>query len=80
MVVHADGSAETNSTVLFTGMSPCGSGTIPNRFVGKTVGGAGTGLSTSFDYADNTADTHTNLDLVLFADGTFTYSGTYHCG
>jgi hypothetical protein len=79
MVVHADGRAETNSTVVFTGTGPCGSGTIPSRFVGTTVGGVGAGHADSIDFADNTANTHTNIDFVI-AGGTFTYSGTYHCG
>ena len=77
MVVHSDGSTETTSLVVFTGTADgCGTGSASFRFVGND----GTGHVESIDNADNTANVHSNADLVLLPNGTFTYSGTYHCG
>jgi len=77
MVVHSDGSTETTSLVVFTGTADgCGTGTVSFRFVGKS----GTGHVESIDNADNTANVHSSDDLVLAPNGTFTYTGTYHCG
>jgi len=77
MIVHSDGSTETTSLVVFTGTADgCGTGTVSFRFVGQN----NTGHVESIDSADNTANVHSNNDLVLAPNGAFTYSGTYHCG
>ena len=79
MIVHPDGSSETNADVVFTGtVAGCGAGTVPIRFVAHTTAGVGTGHGESMDQADNTVGVHTNVDIVL-TGSTFTYTGTYHC-
>ncbi len=78
LVIHKTGRANLQGTVTFTGVTPCGTGTVVFQANNRTFNGVGTGHSNTVKHSTNTANIHAVSDLTV-AGLSFTYSGTYHC-
>lgn len=79
LVVFPDGQVFEQATIVFTGTTPCGTGTAVFEGNGHLIAGVGTAHVFTIDSAENTIGIQSVDDLAL-AGPIFTYSGTYHCG
>jgi hypothetical protein len=78
-VIHPDGHANVNDFTVFTGATPCGAGSFATRFIGTIdVNGNLTGRATTIRDNSNTANFHTNIEIVG-NPAVIACTGGYHC-
>jgi hypothetical protein len=77
-LVHPNGKRSSHSVLTFTGVTPCGAGTVKTRLVGIGDTGSAEGILTTIQASGNTANIELNVGIVQIGP-TFTYSGNYIC-
>jgi hypothetical protein len=77
-LVHPNGGRSSHSVMTFTGLTPCGPGTLTARLVGVGDAGSAEGILETIRESENSANIHFNLGIAQVGPR-FTYSGNYDC-